>query len=564
MKSWFRNVLVIFTVTLFILPAAAALAKDLPKERLVPPIGLLGTTSDYSPQRYNMMRMIVASWKKLGINAYIDPTKYEAMIKRAFRSKRFDAYIINWSPKLVRLEPNVFLRSMLTSENAGWDGINVSGYQNIAYDKLADAQKVALDTRDRKDIVDFIQEFLYERQPHHAFMHQKNFRAYNQKNFKDVILAPGTGPWSFWTDWSATPTGSQRVFRQSGVADFKTLNPIMTQLITDQWLMAHIYDTLMRIGPDAKPQLWAATGYKWLDAKTLDVTVRTDMKFHDGKPVTVEDIAFSFEYGRKSGYLLSFLDNLESTEILGKGKLRFKLKEPDAGFLFTVLCQVPILPKHIWGEIENPATFANSNPIGSGPFKFAYHRRDEELSLKAYKEHFAPPKNDGFLFVVYGNQEAIVGAMERGEVDSCGSASLDPLQAERLAKNKDIKVVAPLTFGMYMLEYNTRIPPWNDVHFRRAVSYAVPVEAMIKRVWNGHGVPAGAILSPENKFWHNSKLPPWPYDMEKAKQELIKAGYEWDDQGRLYYPAPENDRRWIDTIDQYKTYETHPIDWRNP
>ena len=564
MKSRFCKGWLILTAIALLLPALTSIAADLPEERLVPPLGLLGTTADYSPQRYNMMRMIVASWKKLGVNAYLDPTKYEAMIKRAFRSKRFDAYIINWSPKLVRLEPNVFLRSMLTSPNAGWDGINVSGYQNPAYDKLADAQKVALDVRDRKEIVDFIQKFLYERQPHHAFMHQENMRAYNQKNFKDVVLAPGTGPWSFWTDWSATPTGSQRVFRQGGPADFKTTNPIMAQLITDQWLLAHLYDTLMRIGPDAKPQLWAATGYKWLDDKTLDVSIRKGMTFHDGKPVTAEDIAFSYEYSRKSGYLLSFLENLETVEVAGDNSIRFKLKEPDAGFLFTVLCQVYILPEHIWGPIDNPATFANDKPVGSGPFKFNYYRRDEELSLNAFKEHFAPPKNDGFLHVVYGNVEAIVGAMERGEVDSCGAASLDPLQADRLAKDSAIKVVAPLSFGMYLLEYNTRIPPWNDVHFRRAVSYAVPVPIMIKRVWDGHGVPAGAMLSPENKFWHNSDLPPWPYDLEKAKQELVKAGYEWDAEGRLYYPAPENDKRWIDTFDQHKSFENRPIDWRNP
>ena len=69
----------------------------------------------------------------------------------------------------------------------------------------------------------------------------------------------------------------------------------------------------------------------------------------------------------------------------------------------------------------------------------------------------------------------------------------------------------------------------------------------------------GNMLS--NKFWHNSKLPPWPYDMEKAREELKKAGYEWDDQGRLYYPAPENDKRWIDTVDRYKVYEKYPRTW---
>jgi len=561
MKSLFRNGFLSLAVFALIFTALPGLAKDLPKERLVPPIGLLGTTPDYSAERYNMQRMIVASWKKLGLDAYNDPTKYEAMIKRAFRSKQYDTYIINWSPKLVRLEPNIFLRTMLHSENAGWDGINVSGYQNLAYDKLADAQKLARNVRDRKEIVDFLQTFLYERQPHHAFIHHKIHRAYNQKNFKDVLLAPGTGPWSFWTDWSAVPTGKQRVFRQCGAADFKTINPIMAQLITDQWLMEHIYDFLMRIGPDAKPQLWAATGYKWLDEKTIDVTVRKGMKFHDGKPVTMEDIRFSFEYSRKSAYLLSFLKNLESVEIIGDNTVRFKLKEPDAGFLFTVLCQVYILPKHIWSKIDNPATFANDKPIGSGPFVFEYYRRDEELSLKANKEHFAPPKNDGFLHVVYGNVEAIVGALERGEVDSSAAAHFQPPQVARLKKNPDIKIVAPLTFGMYLLEYNTRIEPFNDVHFRRAISYAVPVPVMINQIMEGNAVPAGAMLSPENKFWHNDKLPPWPYDMEKAREELRKAGYEWDDQGRLYYPAPENDRRWIDTVDRYKSYEKHPRAW---
>ena len=160
MKSLFRNGLLSVAVFALIFTALPGLAKDLPKERLVPSIGLLGTTPDYSAERYNMQRMIVMSWKKLGIDAYNDPTKYEAMIKRAFRSKQYDTYIINWSPMLVRLEPNIFLRTMLHSENASWDGINVSGYQNLAYDKLADAQKVATNIRDRKEIVDFLQTYL--------------------------------------------------------------------------------------------------------------------------------------------------------------------------------------------------------------------------------------------------------------------------------------------------------------------------------------------------------------------------------------------------------------------
>ena len=68
---------------------------DEPKGPIVRSIDLLGTTSDSDPLRYQIMRYIVESWKKLGIDAYMNPFKYEAMIKRSFRSKRFDTYIIN-------------------------------------------------------------------------------------------------------------------------------------------------------------------------------------------------------------------------------------------------------------------------------------------------------------------------------------------------------------------------------------------------------------------------------------------------------------------------------------
>jgi peptide/nickel transport system substrate-binding protein len=538
-------------VGLLLTTTGLGFAKNPPKERLVPPIGLTGATADYSPTRYNMQRMIVESWKKLGVDAYNDPTKYEIMIGRTFRSKQFDVYIIDWSPMLIRLEPNLFLNKLLHSQNAGWDGLNICGYQNPEYDKLADAQMKTIDVKKRKELVDACQAFIYERQPKHPLMHQKMHRAYNSKNFSNVELAPGSGPWSFWTSESAVPTGKQRIFRSGGVADFKTINPVMASEITDQYLLEHLYDFLMRVGTDGNPKPWAATGYKWIDDTTIEVSVREGMKFHDGTPVTMEDITFSFEYCRKSAYLRTFLGNLASVTAVGKNGLRFKLKEADAGFPLTVLCQVYILPKHIWSAIENPATFANALPIGSGPFRFDHWRRDEELFLKTNKEHFFSPKNDGFLWVVYGNQEAIVGAMEQGTLDSCGSALLDPILADKLRKNPDMTVVAPVSFGVLTLEYNTRWEPFNDVYFRRAMSYSVPIQPMINQVLNGNAVPAGAMISPENKFWHNNKLPAWPFDMEKAKQELIKAGYEWDDQGNLYYPAPEKDKRLIDTTDKY-------------
>jgi len=143
--KFLRTSVVLLTVLFLLSTPLSGVAAE-PKGPLVRPIDLLGTTSDSNPMRYQMMRYIVQSWKKLGIDAYMNPFKYEAMIKRAFRSKRFDTYIINWGSSLIRLDPNVFLYDHKHSSMAGWDSINVSGWQNAEYDNYQPLQTSNPDT----------------------------------------------------------------------------------------------------------------------------------------------------------------------------------------------------------------------------------------------------------------------------------------------------------------------------------------------------------------------------------------------------------------------------------
>ena len=73
------------------------------------------------------------------------------------------------------------------------------------------------------------------------------------------------------------------------------MNPLYISGATDSWITELIWDRLMRVGPDGLPKPWAAEKVTWVDPKTVDITLRQGMKWHDGKPVTIDDVIFSYQ-----------------------------------------------------------------------------------------------------------------------------------------------------------------------------------------------------------------------------------------------------------------------------
>ena len=101
------------------------------------------------------------------------------------------------------------------------------------------------------------------------------------------------------------------------------------------------------------------------------------MRWHDGKPVTAEDVKFSFDYHKKwkAPFFLPALSNVVAVEVPSANTVRIRLENPSAPFVSTVLAGMFLIPKHIWESIpekagvDDPLKFANDKPVGSGPFK---------------------------------------------------------------------------------------------------------------------------------------------------------------------------------------------------
>lgn len=489
------------------------------------------------PWVYQQALMIAENWEKLGLKVRLEPLNIpNPLIQRLFKEKDFDATMMEGSGTLDRLDPDFFLNTVFHSSNAGPGAWNLSGFNNPEYDKLAEAQRAEYDLEKRKKIVWKCQELLYEQNPWIVTVNNNAIQAYNQANFKDPAMSV-SGFYDAMTLFTIKPAGDRKIFRYgSSLSDLKTINPLVFNE-SDQFVYVYsIYDTLVRINPEGKPELWAATALETIDDKTIDVTLREGMEFHDGKLVTAHDVKFTFDYlaRHKPVYLQKKIELIESVEVLSKYKVRFKLKKSYAPFIALTLGTTPIMPQHIWEKIDRPHEYRNVPPIGSGPFKFDHWRETQEFMMTKNHDYFSPPHVDGVLFVFYGTAEAVNTALVKKEADSITLVTAQ--QVMDLDKLDYIKVFNLPTHTTDGVILNTRRKPFNDPIFRLALAYTMSKEQMVEEIFFRFAGVGASMIAPHNEFWHNPNIKPYPYDLEKARAILKEAGYRWNEKGRLCYP----------------------------
>jgi peptide/nickel transport system substrate-binding protein len=308
-----------------------------------------------------------------------------------------------------------------------------------------------------------------------------------------------------------------------------------------------IWDRLMRIGPDGLPQPWAAESYQWLDPTTIELKIRPDMMWHDGQPVTVDDVVFSFEapaMGDEAPMYKPFVQGITAIEAVDDQTVKVTLAQPNAAFLTSTLAKINLIPKHIWEPImaelvtkpENAEAYVEESRIGSGPFKYVDWALQQQVVLEANPDHWSAPRMDRWILRIIPNVEAALGMLRSGEVNFMSDYTGDPQILYDVAQEDgDLEIIDSVDIGFQFLAFNNRRAPFDDPAFRRALSFAVPRDLMVAAAWNGFSVPSNSIVSPALPFWHNDSVLPRITGEDVAKAELAKGGYEVVD-GRLHYP----------------------------
>jgi peptide/nickel transport system substrate-binding protein len=428
------------------------------------------------------------------------------------------------------------------------------GYINPEYDKVAEQQRATIDKEARRALIFKTQQIIADDAAYNFVVNQTLNYVYNNKVFaadsiKDMA---GMGIKNFWTYINATPISSQKDFILNSNDAIQSCNPFYISGTVDSWITELVWDRLMRVDVDGLPKPWAAQSVKWLQPDQVEITIRPGMKWHDGQPVTVEDVKFSFEAPNSGEVPMykPFVSNIASIDIVNDTTLIFKLKNPSAAFETASLAKLNLVPKHIWEPIienlknskDNAESYQEKVPVGSGPYKFSNWKYSEELVLTANADHFQPPKMDRWIVRIIPNMEAALGMIINGELNFLATYLGDAqLLSEKVKANPQLTLVSSTDLGFKFFAVNHRRAPFSDKNFRRALAAITDRPMIVEAVWKGYAVPGDSVISPALKYWYNPSLNYPSGGHDAAKKMLEDAGYEWDKNGRLLYPKGQKE-----------------------
>ncbi|WP_316186144.1 MULTISPECIES: ABC transporter substrate-binding protein [unclassified Bradyrhizobium] len=363
---------------------------------------------------------------------------------------------------------------------------------------------------------------------------------------------------------------AQETPRKGGVfnvhygAEQRQLNPSL-QASTGVYIIGgKIQENLVDLDANGQPvgvlaESWEATP----DGKTVTFKLRKGITWHDGKPFTSEDVAFTamnmwkkiLNYGSTLQLFLTAVDTPDPQTAIFRYErpmpLNLLLRAlPDLGYVSA---------KHIYesGDIrQNPANLA---PIGTGPFKFVKYERGQYIIAERNADYWRPnaPYLDRIVWKVITDRAAAAAQMEAGELHYSPFSGLTISDMARLGKDKRFIVSTKGNEGnarTNTLEFNVRRKELADVKVRRAIAHAINVPFFIENFLGDFAkLGTGPIPSTSTDFYPGANTPQYPYDKAKSAALLDEAGYKPGAGGTRFslrlLPAP-----WGEDISLWATF----------
>lgn len=384
----------------------------------------------------------------------------------------------------------------------------------------------------------------------------------------------------------AAPAQPTQVTIAQTTAPSGDFNPLVSTSAYDSDVSSLIFDSLLRYKSDLSFEPNMADYAIEDNGLTLTFTIHDGIKFHDGNPLTANDVAATFYFIMDPNYPGPAQSNLATLkgaqDYLDKlGELRAKLHPADsetppsitqeqfdeqAKQLFdqwkqggaievvddktikfhfdsvyapalqtfggTAILEASQLASIT--DVANAATAqASTHPIGTGPYKFVQYVTGQYTELEANPDYFrGKPKVDRIIFKVV-NQDAMVGLMQSGDVDAVGvgSSQINPEDQPLFDQMSNVYSWEVPQFGYQFMFFNLDDPRLQDKTVRQAMAYAIDRQGIVDQLLQGHGQVINAPWAPPQWAYPKSGINEYPYDPDKAKQMLDQAGWKPDADG---------------------------------
>lgn len=349
-------------------------------------------------------------------------------------------------------------------------------------------------------------------------------------------------------------------------SDADTLNPLISTTGLAHYVMwgvnnSQIYELLMGYNNTdfglTEPLLAEAPPAISDDHLTYTIKIRDGVKWHDGQPLTAEDVLFTFKAAAcpsaDTGPVRSYLTEIADIQVDGRS-LRFSMSKPNAYNVINIANTLPIIPKHVFdaqglldgfsykdvagpkgktdpkikkfGEQFNNHP-ANRAPVGSGPYKFEKWEAGKEIVLTRNDDYWGKkPYLDKIVYKVINDYTAGLSALKSGDVDFM--PRLQPIQYNEQTSGQAFD--QQFTKVKYSLPQETEIiwnndrPFFKDKRVRQAMTMLIDRQKFIDSIRFGFGSMAASVFDPKSRDF-DPNVKPLPYDPQKAAQLLDEAGW---------------------------------------
>lgn len=299
------------------------------------------------------------------------------------------------------------------------------------------------------------------------------------------------------------------------------------------WRMSLMFDTLLWPDSTGKQLPWLAKSYTRSDDGMVHTLELRDVAWDDGKPVTAQDVAFTYEYYTSQVFtplLVGVPRQGIDVRPTGDRTVEFHLDRPDATFVQFVLGTMPIVPEHVWSKVDDPmSTFDERVMVGTGAYRLASRSALEDTEAYEAKDSFffGTPYVRRIEMLPAANDDPLT-ALGVGILDAANSAA-EGVRNEVLAPFKDDPQYGMVTrdagFAFPLFFNITRGGALADLRFRRACLHAIDRHDMVDRLLTGNGQVGSQGFLPPTHPMYDPGVRDYPFDRAESERLLDEAGY---------------------------------------
>jgi peptide/nickel transport system substrate-binding protein len=291
--------------------------------------------------------------------------------------------------------------------------------------------------------------------------------------------------------------------------------------------MSFIFDTL--VWKDDRGYLPAlAEEWEYIDAENAYLfSLREGVTWHDGEPFDADDVVFTVDYIKRHPYQWVDSAIIESAEAVGDHAVKLYLSGPYAPVMDLVASTLPILPRHIWEGVFDPAGYRDDDAlIGTGPFSLVdYNKAQGTYLYEAYDGYYGGAAKVGRIVFVKVSDQTAPAALRQGSVDA---ASVPP-EAVFALEGAGLEIIEGSYDWNAKLMINHQREPFSDPEFRRALAYAIDRDGLVDIALRGQGLAGSPGMVPPDSDWYNPGVEAYEYDPGLARDmisDLGRAGAE--------------------------------------